>query len=90
LHGNVIDAVIDQVLTDRVVYAQVKGDLQLGFPRHPLTRQHRIWKTSPGPGRTAAKAADLRQDLPVEGLPREHLDALLAAAAGEMSTPASA
>ena len=79
LHGDVVDAVVHQVGAHGVVQAHLEGDLELGA--------HAVHAARPAPGRDtflvqreqAAEAADIAEDVVVEGLVREILDALLGA-----------
>ena len=79
LYGDVVDAVVDEVLADGVVDAQFEGDLQ--FCAYAVHRgdEYGIWVLLEVEGEEAAEAADLGEDVLVEGLAGEHFDALLAA-----------
>ena len=60
LHGDVVDAVVDQVLADRVVNAQLKGDLQLGAHAIGARHQHRVGDTSRDRARTGRQSRQSR------------------------------
>ena len=79
LHGDVVDAVVDEVLAYGVVDAQLEGDLELGADAVGRRDQDGVGKFFEIEREQAAEAADLREHMAVEGLARQHLDALLAA-----------
>jgi len=79
LHCDVIYAVIYKVLPDGMVNAQVKRDLQLCSHTVGARDQYGVGKLFEIQREQAAEAADLAQHLLVEGLPRQHFDALFAA-----------
>ncbi len=79
LHCDVVDAVIDQVLPNGVVDAEVERDLELCAHAVGARDQYRVGKLFEIQSKQAAEAADLAEYLFVEGLPRQHLDALFAA-----------
>ena len=79
LHGNVVDAVIDQVGADGVVQVHLEGDFQLGANAVDAGDQHRVEIALLVDGKQAAKAADLAEHAAVKGFMGEVLDALLGA-----------
>ena len=79
LHGDVVDAVVDEVLADGVVDAELEGDLELGADAVGAGDEDGVGELLEVEREEAAEAADLAEDLAVEGLAGEHLDALLAA-----------
>ena len=81
LHRNVVDAVVYQVRADGVVNAQFERDLQLGSHAVGAGDQHWLRKFLQIQGKQPAEAANLREHMLVEGLARQHLDALLGAVA---------
>ena len=85
LHGDVVHTVVDQVLADGVMDAKLEGDLQFGADSVGARDQDGLGKLIEVEREEAAEAADLRQHLLVEGLARQHLDALFALlAAGDI------
>ena len=82
LDGDVVDAVVDEVGTDGVVDAELEGDLELGADAVGGRDEHGVRELVEIECEEAAEAADLGKDVPVEGLAREHLDALLGAVSG--------
>ena len=79
LHGDVVDAVVDQVGADGVVQVHLEGELQLGADAVHAGDQHGVEVFLLVDGKQPAKAADLAQHAAVKGLLREILDALLGA-----------
>ena len=82
LHGDVVDAVVDEVRADGVVDAEFEGDLELGADAVCGGDQDGLREFLEVEGEEAAEAADFGEHMLVEGLAREHLDALLGAVAG--------
>ena len=82
LHGDVVDAVVDEVGADGVVDAELEGDLELGADAVGGGDEDGVGVFVEVEREEAAEAADFRKDLLVEGLTGEHLDALLGAVAG--------
>ena len=61
LDENVVDAVIDQIGTDRVVNAGLKGEFQLGPDAVRRSDEYRLGHIGKRPRKHPAKAADLGQ-----------------------------
>ena len=66
-HGNIIDTMIDQVLTDGVVPIHGKSDLQFGPDAIDAGDEHWLPVLPAIEGEQTAKAADLPQDLGTPG-----------------------
>ena len=66
-HGDVVDAMIDKVLADRVVAVHGEGDFQLGAHAVGAGDQHRLAEFFGVEGEQAAEAADFAQDLAAAG-----------------------
>ena len=81
LHGDVVDAVIDEVRADRVMYAEFEGDLEFSAHAIRARDEDRLGKFLEVEREEAAEATDFGEDVLVEGLAGEHLDALLGAVA---------
>ena len=79
LHGNVVDAVIDQVGADGVVDVHLEGDFQLGAHAVHARHQNRVHPLRLVHGEQAAKAADFAQDAAGKSLVGEILDPLFGA-----------
>ncbi len=79
LHGDVVDAVIDQVGADGVVDVHLEGDLQLGAHAVHARDQNRVHPLRLVHGEQAAEAADFAQYAAGESLVGEILDPLLGA-----------
>jgi len=79
LHGNVIDAVVDEVAADGVMHAHVKGELELGADTIDAANQHGIGEFFLIHLEKPAKAANFAEDTLVKGSVRQVLDALLGA-----------
>ena len=75
---------------DGVVDAELEGDLEFGAYAVGRGDEDGVGELLEVEGEEAAEAADFGEDMLVEGLAREHLDALLARSPEVMSTPASA
>jgi hypothetical protein len=73
--------VVDEVRAYGVVDAELEGDLELGADAIAARNQDGVGKPGEIEGEEAAEASDLRQDVLVEGLAGQHLDALLGAIA---------
>jgi hypothetical protein len=82
LHGNVVDAVVDQVRADGVVDAQLESQLELGADAVGARNQHRIGKALEIEHKQAAEAAYAAQHSFGRRGFCERLDALLGAFAG--------
>ncbi len=79
LDGDVVDAVVDEVLADGVVDVELEGDFEFGANAIHRRDQDGVGVLFEVEGEEAAEAADLGEDLAVEGFAGEHFDALLAA-----------
>jgi len=79
LNGDVVDAVVDEVLADGVVDVELEGDFEFGADAVAGGDEDGVGVLLEVEREEAAKAADLGEDVLVEGLAGEHLDALLAA-----------
>ncbi len=77
LHGDVIDAVVYQVLTDSVMNAELEGDLELGADAIGARDEHGIFIALEIGREERAEAADAAEHATGEGLLRERLDTLL-------------
>jgi transposase-like protein len=85
LHGDVVDAVVDQVGADGVVHAELEGDLELGAHAVGGADQDGVLPALQVEPEERAEAADAAQHIAVKGLLRQVLDALLGAvAAGDV------
>jgi hypothetical protein len=82
LHGDVVDAVVDQVGAHGVVHAELEGDLELGAHAVGGADQDGVLPALQVEPEERAEAADAAQDVAVEGLLRQVLDAFLGAVAG--------
>ena len=82
LDGDVVDAVVDEVRADGVVDAEVEGYLELGA--YAVGRGDEDGVREPGEieGEESSEASDLGEDVLIEGLAGEHLDALLGTLGG--------
>ena len=74
LDEDVVDAVVDEVATDRSVIAGHEGDLQLRADAVRARDEHRILETGGIQREQPAKRADVRQDAGREGALRERAD----------------
>lgn len=79
LHRDVVHTMVHQVLAHRMVNPKLEGNLQFRADAVSRGDQHRVGKLFQIQRKQAAETADLGQHLPIEGLARQHLDALLAA-----------
>ena len=79
MHGDVVDAVIDQVGADGVVQAHLEGDLQLGADTIHAGDEDGIEVSLLVDGKQSAETADLAQDAAVKRLVGQVLDALFGA-----------
>jgi len=70
--------VVDQILADGVVDAEVEGNLEFGANSVCARDEDGIGELLEVEREEATEAADLAEYLLVEGLAGEHLDALLA------------
>ena len=82
LDGDVVDAVVDEILADGVMDIEVECDLELGADAVGGGDEDGVGKLLQVEGEETAEAADFAEDLFIEGLAGEHLDALFAAVAG--------
>ena len=81
LHGNVVDAMVDQVGAHGGVDVHVEGDLQLGADAVHAGDENRVEELLLIDGEEAAEAANLAEYSLGESLVGEILDALLGAVA---------
>ena len=79
LHGDVVHAMVNEVLADRVVDVELEGYFEFGAYAVCGGDEHRGRELLEIEGKEAAEAANLTQDVLIEGLARKHLDALLGA-----------
>ena len=61
LHQDVVDAVVDEVLADRVVAVRQERDLQLGADAVGARDQHRVARSPRLEAEQAAERSDLRE-----------------------------
>jgi hypothetical protein len=73
--------VVHQIAADGVVNAELEGHLELGADAVRAADQDRVGKLLQVQAEEAAEAANFTQDVLVERLARQHLDALLGAIA---------
>ena len=81
LHGDVVDAVVDQVSAHGLVQAEFEGDLELGADAVGRADQDGVLPALQVEPEERAEAADAAQHIAVKGLLRQVLDALLGAVA---------
>ena len=81
LHGDVVDAMVDEVGADGVVDSQFEGDFELGADTVCTGDEDRLLVLEGVELEEAAKATDFAQHVAVEGALGEVLDALLGAVA---------
>ena len=74
LYGDVVDAVVDQALADRVMHVHREGDVELGAHAVGGADQHRVFELLAVEGVAGAKGADASQNVLAERALREFLD----------------
>jgi len=81
LHGNIVDAVIDQILPNRIVNAEIEGQFQLGPHAVSGAHQNRLSPFLQVKLKKRAEAANTAQYIAVKGALGEVFDAVLGAVA---------